>query len=288
MYPDGLMTFQGSGISSFGAGPQPRRGAVLAALAIAIAMLTLSTQLTTLSPPTNNGCTRCNCYISGYQGEAAIVALCRVGRADQAISVADSYLERLGSYPYPAARLHFLRAGALRLLGRSDEARTDYAIAARLSAADGDTLSGMDLLAQSENWSAAQASAWNVLKSAPDEPFAVNNACWELTIYPQGDAAAAARLMEPVVANTRSCEFLDTYAWALYLSGKQDAALDQEKRALQAAQWQDSPRIGYYEACVDGMQGNKQRAATELRQLFQDNITFTSAWAAANRFASGA
>ncbi|HET6382462.1 MAG TPA: hypothetical protein VFJ58_03640 [Armatimonadota bacterium] len=281
MYPDSLMPIQGTSLSTSSQGARPWRVAVLVAAALMLAALFVLPRMNSTAPTYRYSACVCPAYSASY----SIVTLCRIGRAADAVDVADSALSNVPADSYEAANLYFLRGGALRLLGRYSEAKADYAEAADIAAPYVSPDSRMELLAQSGDVSTLSELAQQSLSDNADNPYAVNNACWELAIYTDGSAAKAAQLMKPVAENSNNGAWIDTYAWTLYLSGDQQGAVQQEERAIQNIQSEDADHIAYYHACLEGMEGNRAEAAQDLQQIFQDNIMFTSAWAAANQFA---
>ncbi|MCA1596167.1 MAG: hypothetical protein LC772_07050 [Chloroflexi bacterium] len=283
MYPDGLMPIQGTTLHGAAAPAKTLRTVVLVTALAGLAVMATSARY--IPRPTAmytmSECPRCE-----YRGAAMIIELCRIGRADEAVSLADSYLSRPGLPPMLQSHLYFLRAGALRLLGRDSESNQDYGYAAKISAADNDPQDQMELLAQAGEFSAAADMARQVLRDKAGDPYAVNNACWELTLYPAGDPAEAERLMQPIASQSQDAAWIDTHAWSLYRSGRTREAAAEEQRAIDNIGPEEAWHAAYYHACLVGMQGDTARARRELDRIFQDDILFTSAWTAAQRFST--
>ncbi|MDQ2731648.1 MAG: hypothetical protein M3Y56_08320, partial [Armatimonadota bacterium] len=226
MNSDILMPVQGSSIGTMGRTPRPLRTFALAAAGFALCTAVLLPQR--LVAPVGY---RTSCCESA-RGMAAIIGLCRVGRSGDAVRLADSELYRAGGNTALAGELHYLRGGALRLEGREDEAQIDYSLAASLSGADSSPDSQLDFKAQSGDFDASNRIARDIVTKHSEDTLTINNACWELTMHPGGDATMAARAMEPIAKATDHWGYVDTYAWSLFKSGRQQEAVQQERRAL--------------------------------------------------------
>lgn len=285
MNSDFLMPAQGSSISTMGRTPRPLRTFALAAAGIALSMAVLAPQRLVAPIGSSGSC------CSSVRGMAAIIELCRVGRSGDAVHLADTELYRAGSNTALAGELHYLRGGALRLEGREDEAQIDYALAASLSGSDASPESQLDYQAQSGDFQTSSRIAREIINRPSDDTVTINNACWDLTMHPGGDPAMAARAMEPIAKATDHWGYVDTYAWTLFKSGRQQEAIQQEQRALMLVNenrlsGSNMDELYYCAGCLAGFEGNKVEAAQTLRMVFQHNIANTSAWDAAKSFSS--
>lgn len=282
MHPDSLMPVQGTGLGS--SNPRPIRTLILltagAGLALWLAAPHSVPNVKTPAPVsvtvvTTTTSIPCDCS----SNDDPIVTLCRQGNFDQAVSLATEKL-RTSTDNSTTGELHFLRAGAYRLMGKETEARADYASAAAMSGSGIIGEDEVDLRMHSGDWNTAKHLAEKVIKDNAGS-CEVNNACWDLAM--SGDPAQAARVMKSIVANDSDAAYLDTYAWSLYLSGHRQEAVAEEQKAVENA-GSNECLSAYYESCLKGMEGSPAQAQQELKKLFQDDITNTDRWAAASHF----
>jgi hypothetical protein len=168
------------------------------------------------------------------------------------------------------------------LPGADAEYHQAYLLAAPYMSAD-QAITSLNLTGPSPE---GAALAHQILALPKGDLYTVNNACWQLIITPGEDPGVVVQALQTTAASGGDCAVTDTYAWALYLSGRRAEAARQEQRALDNSRRQDPADVPYYLGCLEGMQGNTRQAQEDLRNLFQQNITFTSAWNAANCFAN--
>ena len=277
MFPDGIMPVQGSGLATIGMGSRQARVLAFAVAGVALALISVLPRVAPI-PGAGLGCG------DSSAGESAIIALCSQGRAADAVRLADAQLGCQRPDSAEAAWLHYLRGGALRLLGRESEATTDYSAAARIGRDTLDADAEVTFLGESGDTAQASELARQILRDSRTNKDLVNNACWALTIYGAGHSAEAVPEMRNLVSSSDDADRIDTYAWSLYLTGDRQGAMRQETRALDLATRFGSDHIRYFRACLQGMSGDREGAAKQLRMLFQEDVSYTSAWDTAQRF----
>jgi hypothetical protein len=74
-------------------------------------------------------------------------------------------------------------------------------------------------------------------------------------IYGNPNAKEALHLVRPVAVGCKDSSTLDTYAWALYLSGNRREAIRQEKLALKHVDARLDAEE-YYRPCLTGFEGD--------------------------------
>lgn len=279
MFPGGLTPVQGRSLSASGL-----RSRSLTWLTLAVVgMAGWTMQAPRPAPPdaAYSYCTpSCSSAFDPANVEERIVALCRAGRPADAVALADIHLA-CGDQNTPLARsVHSLRGGALRLLRREEEARTDYTLAIDWNELPGSAAYDLSSLGEAQKWPELSRRAHEILQKDSQDDCTVNNTCWALLMNPAAAPVEVARLMKPIADRSHEPSYLDTYAWSLYLSGQRDAAIEQEQRAV-GKEADDDP---YYAACLKGMRGDREAAHAELIRVFQNDIRRTEAWVAASRF----
>jgi tetratricopeptide (TPR) repeat protein len=241
-----------------------RKGVALKMVAILLLLGGILLPLVAQPTPTGDDDEQFRRVVEAFDGrdDYYALSLALMALSHSRLEDAQRFAQRALAANENCAEAWVVTAALLQAAGRSSDALTAYSRAIDLGTwwkvalrsrsylryLDGDTLKAI-------------ADLDEYLKSAPDDPSALNNRAWFKILA--GDLAGSVQDAEKAVALEATPSHIDTRGWARYHAGQLDGALADARAVLEEDPQNASSRVLLYRIMTD--RGDGARAMAELR-----------------------